>query len=60
MKREKLITISLVMLPLKVEAEVVKVLEVSIHLLSQIYLRIFLVILVAEDLVEDLVIEVTT
>ena len=60
MKREKQITINLVMLLLKVEAEVVKVLVVSIHHLSQIYSKTFLVILVVEDQVEDLAIEVMT
>jgi len=60
MKREKQATISLVMLLSKVEVEEVKVLAVLIHLLSQIFLRTSLVILVAEDQVEDLVIEVTT
>ena len=60
MKREKQITINLVMLLLKAEVEAVKVLVVSIHLLFQIYLKTFLVILVAEDQVEDLAIEVTT
>ena len=44
----------------KVEVEVVKVLVVSIHLLFQIFLKTFLVILVVEDQIEDLVIEVTT
>ena len=60
MKREKRTTISLVMLLLKAEVEAVKVLVVSIHPLFQIYLKTFLVILVAVGLVEDLVIEVTT
>ena len=60
MKREKRTTISLVMLLLRAVVEAVKVLVVSIHLLFQIYLKIFLVILVAEDQVEDLAIEVTT
>ena len=59
-KREKQTTISLVMLLLKVEVEAVKVLVVSIHLLFQIYLKTFSVILVEEDLVEDLAIGVTT
>ena len=38
----------------------VKVLVVSIHLLFQIYLKTFSVILVAGDQVEDLAIEVMT
>ena len=60
MKREKQITISLAMLLLKAEVEAVKVLVVSIHLLFQIYLKTFSVILVAGDQVEDLAIEVMT
>ena len=60
MKREKQTTINLVMQLLRVEAEVVKVLVVSIHHLSQIYLKTFLVILVVADQVGDLTIEVTT
>ena len=60
MKREKQITISLAMLLLKVEVEAVKVLVVSTHLLFQIYLKTFSVILVVADQVEDLAIEVMT
>ena len=56
MKREKQTTISLVTLLLKVEVEAVKVLVVSIHLLFQIYLKTFSVIL-EEDLLEKQVIE---
>ena len=59
-KREKQTTISLVTLLLKVELEEVKVLVVLIHLLFQIYLKTFSVILVEEDQVEDLATGVTT
>ena len=53
MKKEKQITISLVMLLSKELVGAVKVLEVLILHLSQIFLKIFLVTLVEVVLVED-------
>ena len=58
MKREKQTTINLVIPLLKVEVEVVKVLVVLTHRLSQIYSKIFLVILAEEDPVEGQATEV--
>ena len=57
MKREKLITTSLVMPLLRVLVERVKDLEDLTPHLFQIFLRIFLVILEVEDQLEDQVIE---
>ena len=60
MKREKLTTINLVMRLLRELAVEDKVLEDSIHLLFQTFLKIFLVILEEEVPREGLVIEVMT